>query len=114
VKYLVNQLELDYQEAQDQGYEFHSRWLMILIAFVSWEMMEGATFPNIESFEPLAAKFATLWYSPDMTSMTKMQTVLTADDVDFIIASLNDASLQIVEKQEAKKEEMYERIEVKL
>jgi hypothetical protein len=23
VKYLANQLELDYREAQDQGYEFH-------------------------------------------------------------------------------------------
>jgi hypothetical protein len=31
VKYLVNQLELDYREAQDQGYEFHFSWLLILI-----------------------------------------------------------------------------------
>jgi hypothetical protein len=29
-------------------------------------MPEGETFPNIEPFEPLAAKFATLWYSSDM------------------------------------------------
>jgi hypothetical protein len=43
-----------------------------------------------------------------------MKTVLTTDDFDFIIATLNDASLEIVEKQEAKKEEMYDRIEVKL
>jgi hypothetical protein len=62
VKYRVNQLELDYQEEQDHGYEFHFSWLMILIAFVAWEMPEGVTFPDIESFEPLAAKFATLWY----------------------------------------------------
>jgi hypothetical protein len=66
VKYLVNQLELDCREAQDQGYEFHFSWLLILIAFVSWEMPEGATFPDIEPFEPLAAKFTTLWYSSDM------------------------------------------------
>jgi hypothetical protein len=45
--------------------------------------------------------------------MTKMKTVLTTDDFDFIIAALNDASLEIVEKQEAKKEEMYDRIKVK-
>jgi hypothetical protein len=32
--------------------------------------------------------------------MTKMQTVLTSDDFDFIIAALNDASLEIAEKQE--------------
>jgi hypothetical protein len=43
-----------------------------------------------------------------------MQTVLTTDDFDFIIAALNDASLEIMEKQEAKQEEMYDRIEVKL
>jgi hypothetical protein len=47
-------------------------------------------------------------------TVTKMKTVLTADDFDFIIAALNDASLEIMEKQEAKKEEMYDRIEVEL
>jgi hypothetical protein len=36
-------------------------------------------------------------------SITKMQTILTSDDFDFIIAALNDALLEIVEKQEAKK-----------
>jgi hypothetical protein len=47
-------------------------------------------------------------------SMTKMQTVLTSDDFDFLIAALNDASLEIAEKQEAKQEEMYDRIETEL
>jgi hypothetical protein len=65
-KYLVNQLELDCREAQDQGYEFHFSWLLILIAFIAWEMPEGATFPDVEPFEPLATKFSTLWYSSDM------------------------------------------------
>jgi hypothetical protein len=60
VKYLVNQLKLDYHEAQDQGYEFHFSWLMILITFTAWEMLEGVTFPNIESFDPLVAKFTML------------------------------------------------------
>jgi hypothetical protein len=46
--------------------------------------------------------------------MTKMKTVLTSDDFDFITAALNDASLEIVEKQEAKQEEMYDRIKVDL
>jgi hypothetical protein len=40
VKYLVNQLELDCREAQDQGYEFHFSWLLILITFTTWEMLE--------------------------------------------------------------------------
>ena len=35
-------------------------------------------------------------------SMTKMQTTLTSYDFDFIVAALNDASLEIAEKQEAK------------
>jgi hypothetical protein len=34
--------------------------------------------------------------------MTKMQIVLTYDDFDFLIATLNDASLEIKKKQEAK------------
>jgi hypothetical protein len=51
---------------QDQGYEFHFSWLLILIAFIMWELPEGAMFPEIEPFEPLAAKFCTLWYSSDM------------------------------------------------
>jgi hypothetical protein len=43
-KYVVNQLELDCREAQDQGYEFHFSWILILIDFIAWEMSEGATF----------------------------------------------------------------------
>jgi hypothetical protein len=43
-----------------------------------------------------------------------MKTVLTVDDFDFIIIVLNDTSLEIMEKQEAKQEEMYDRIEVGL
>jgi hypothetical protein len=40
--YLVNQLEQDCCEAQDQSYEFHFSWLLILIAFIAWEMSKGA------------------------------------------------------------------------
>jgi hypothetical protein len=75
VSYLVNQLEQDCREAQDQGYEFHFSWLLILIAFIAWEMPEGVTFPEIESSEPLAAKFTTLWYSSDMEKQWKSNAV---------------------------------------
>jgi hypothetical protein len=75
VKYLINQLELDCREAQDQGYEFHFNWLLVLIAFVAWEMPEGATFPYIKSFEPLVVKFATLWYSTDMNKQWQTNVV---------------------------------------
>jgi hypothetical protein len=44
---------------------------------------------------------------------TKFETTLTSDDFDFIVAALNDASLEITEKQEAKQEEMFSRIKVK-
>jgi hypothetical protein len=43
--YLINELEKDCHEAQDLGYEFHYRWLIILITFVAWKMSEGATLP---------------------------------------------------------------------
>jgi hypothetical protein len=66
VKYLVSLLELDYCEAQDHGYELLFSWLLILIAFTTWEMFEGVTFLDIELFEPLAANFTMLWYSSDM------------------------------------------------
>jgi hypothetical protein len=66
VKYLVNQLELDCREAQDQGYEFHFSWLLILIAFTFLGDAGRCDLPDIEPFEPLTAKFTTLWYSSDM------------------------------------------------
>jgi hypothetical protein len=72
VKYLVNQLELDCKEAQDQGYEFHFSWLLILIAFTAWEMPKGVAFLDIEPFEPLVAKFSTLWYSSDMNKQWQL------------------------------------------
>jgi hypothetical protein len=46
--------------------------------------------------------------------MTKMQTVLTSDDFDFLIKTMKDASLEIAEKQEEKKEELYDQIETEL
>jgi hypothetical protein len=78
VQYLVNQLELDCREAQDQGYEFHFSWLLILIAFITWELPEGATFPDIEPFEPLATKFCTLWYSNDMNKQWQSNVIFHA------------------------------------
>ena len=38
-------------------------------------MPEGATFPDIEPFEPLATKFSTLWYSNDMNKQWKSNAV---------------------------------------
>jgi hypothetical protein len=43
-----------------------------------------------------------------------MQTILTSDDFDFIIGALNDASLEIVENQEAKQEEVFHLIKDEL
>jgi hypothetical protein len=38
-------------------------------------MLEGATFPEIEPSEPLAAKFTTLWYLSDMAKKWKSNVV---------------------------------------
>jgi len=72
---LVNQLELDCKEALDQEYEFHFSWLLILVSFIAWEMSEGATFLDIEPFEPLAVMFSTLWYSNDMNKQWQSNVV---------------------------------------
>jgi hypothetical protein len=37
-------------------------------------MPKGATFPEIEPSEPLAAKFTTLWYSSDMDKQWQSNT----------------------------------------
>jgi hypothetical protein len=78
VKYLVNQLEIDSREAQHQGHEFHFSWLLILISFVAWELLEGATFPDLDPFEPLAKKFITLWYSNDMRKQWQSNVIFHA------------------------------------
>jgi hypothetical protein len=67
VSYLINELEKYCREARDLGYEFHFISVIILIAFVSCKMPEGANFPKIEPSESLAARFSTLWYTNDMT-----------------------------------------------
>ena len=46
--------------------------------------------------------------------VTKMGTALMLDDFDFIIAAVNDASKEIIEKQEAKQEQMYSQTEITL
>jgi hypothetical protein len=66
VSYLINKLEKDYHEAQDKGYEFHFSWLLVLITFVTWHMLEGGTFPEVQPFDPLAMRLSTLWYTNDM------------------------------------------------
>jgi hypothetical protein len=45
---------------------------------------------------------------------TKFETTLTSNDFDFIVAALNDASLEIEGKQEAKQEEVFHHIKDEL
>jgi hypothetical protein len=39
---------------------------LIIIAFTTWEILEGETFPDIKPFKFLAVKFTMLWYLSDM------------------------------------------------
>jgi len=57
--------------------------MLILITFIAWEMLEGATFPKIEPSEPLAVKFTTLWYSSDMAKQWQSNTVFHAYYLQF-------------------------------
>jgi hypothetical protein len=45
---------------------------------------------------------------------TKFETTLTFDNFEFIIVALNDASLEIIERKEAKQEEVFIRIKDEL
>jgi len=58
--------------------------------------------PPIDDFDPLKKrKVSPLKPSPQKklkSTVIKMNTVITADDFDFIIVALNDASLEIMEK----------------
>jgi hypothetical protein len=47
-------------------------------------------------------------------SKTKLQIVLTLDDFDFIITTISDALEDLLQRNEAKKETMYEKIEAEL
>ena len=43
-----------------------------------------------------------------------MWTALMLDDIDFIVAMVNDASKEIIDKHEVKQEQMYSQIEIAL
>jgi hypothetical protein len=47
-------------------------------------------------------------------SKTKLQTMLTLNDFDFIIVVVSDASEDILQRNESKKETMYEKSEEEL
>jgi hypothetical protein len=74
------------------------------------EHKKGEVTPPRDEVDPLKNRnFSPLKPSSQKKSratMTKMNIVLTTDDFGFIIVSLNGASLEIVEKQETKKEEI--------
>jgi hypothetical protein len=78
VSYLINEFKKDYCEAQDQGYEFHFSCLVVLIAFIAWQMPEGAAFPEVEPSEPLAARFSTLWFTNDMLKQWQSNAIFHA------------------------------------
>jgi hypothetical protein len=82
------------------------------------EQNKGEVTPPRDKEDPLKKRKVSLskpssWKKVKST-MTKMQNILTSDDFDFIIASLNDALLEITEKQEAKQEEVFHRIKDEL
>jgi hypothetical protein len=48
------------------------------------------------------------------STVTKMQTTLTPDDFSFLLATMNEAIEEIIEKQKAKQEHIYNWIEIEL
>jgi hypothetical protein len=78
VSYLVNELDKYFHEAQDLSYEFHFNWLIVLIAYVTGKISEGATFLYIKPSDLLATRFSTLWYTNDMTNKWQANAVFQA------------------------------------
>jgi hypothetical protein len=50
-------------EAQDRGMEFHYSWLLILIAFTTWNEPEDAQFLGLRGKSCLATKYHNFWYT---------------------------------------------------
>jgi hypothetical protein len=76
VSYLINEMEKDCRKVQDQQYEFHFSWLLVMITFVTWKISEGASFLEVEHSESLAIRFSTLWYTNNMAKQWKSNAVL--------------------------------------
>jgi hypothetical protein len=78
---------------------------------VEVEQKKGEVTPPIDEEDPSKKRKVSLSKPSSRkkvkATMTKMQTILTSDDFDFIIAALNDSSSEIEDKQEAKKEEVF-------
>jgi hypothetical protein len=82
------------------------------------EKNKGDVTPPREEEEPSKKRKVT----PSKTSSRKrtkanrttFKTTLTQDDFNFLIAALNDASLEIAERQEVKKEEIFSRLKGEL
>jgi hypothetical protein len=49
--------------------------LLILVAFIAWEISEGETFLEVDPSKPLAARFTTLWYLSDMVKQWQSNAV---------------------------------------
>ena len=79
---------------------------------------KGEVMPHRDEVDPLKKRNVSPLkpssWKKSRAIVTKMKIVLTFDDFDFIIKVVNDASQEILQKQEAKQEDMYDRIEVKL
>ena len=78
------------------------------------EQNKGEVTPPREEEDPSKKRKATppnpSSQNKTKTTQTTFKTTLTHDDFDFFIVALNDASLEIVERKEAKQEEIFSRL----
>lgn len=59
--------------AQDETKLFHYAWFWLSIVLIAWELLEDSQFPTLEEGFPEAAQFASLWYTKDVTRITKIK-----------------------------------------
>jgi hypothetical protein len=82
------------------------------------EEKQGEVTPPRDEVDPLKKRKVSLLkpssQKKSRATLTKMQTMLIVNDFDFIITAVNDSSQEILQKQESKQEDMYDRIEFEL
>jgi hypothetical protein len=65
--FLLNQILIDCEEAQDKGTEFHYSWLLILIALSTWREENDSHFLGVTEKPCLAVRYQNLWYTTHKT-----------------------------------------------
>jgi hypothetical protein len=72
--YLLNQLLVDCRDAQDNGYEFHYSFLIILISLVGWQEPKFSAFLDRKG-KCYVARYESLWQAKENKNKQENKTI---------------------------------------